>query len=317
VDWTDRHCRYFHRILSRRAVLYTEMLADRAVLKGDRARLLDFSEEEHPLVVQLGGSDAAMMGEAAAICAEWGYDAININVGCPSDRVLKGRFGAVLMKEPETVAACARAMMEAAPDTPVTVKCRIGVDEMDSREHLVRFIDTVAAAGVRTFVIHARKALLRGLSPKQNRTIPPLDHERVHRVKELFPQLEIIINGGLATIDDCRAQLARVDGVMVGRAAYQTPWLLARVDEELFGAPPGVASPLEAIERFIPYVEKMLARGVPLNAMTKHTLGLFHGRPGARLYRRHLSENATRPGAGAEVLKQALELVREQMRRRG
>ena len=311
VDWTDRHCRYFHRILSRRAVLYTEMLADRAVLKGDRARLLDFSEQEHPVVAQLGGSDPAMMAEAAGLCAEWGYDAININVGCPSDRVQKGRFGAVLMKEPQTVAACAEAMMRAAPGVPVTVKCRIGVDELDSEEHLIRFIETVAAAGVRTFVIHARKAILRGLNPKQNRTVPPLIYERVHRMKELFPALEIIINGGLTTIADCRAQLARVDGVMVGRAAYQTPWLLARVDAELFGAPAPVRSPAEALERFAPYVERMLERGVPLNAMLKHTLGLMHGRPGARAFRRYISENAPKPGAGMEVLHTAIALARD------
>ncbi len=315
VDWTDRHCRYFHRLLSRRAVLYTEMLAAAAVLKGDRARLLDFNAEEHPVVLQLGGSDPAEMAEAAAIGAEWGYDAININVGCPSDKVQKGRFGAVLLKEPETVAACAAAMRDAVRatgrNTPITVKCRVGVDDVDSDEHLERFIGQVAAQGVRTFVIHARKALLKGLSPKDNRTVPPLDHARVHRMKERFPQLEIIINGGLQSMAECREQLAKVDGVMLGRAAYQTPWLLASVDAGLFGLQPPVDDRIQALERFIPYVEARLAEGVPLNAMTKHILGLFHGQPGARAFRRILSEEAPRNPADIGVLRRALDAVRE------
>jgi tRNA-dihydrouridine synthase A len=315
MEWTDRHCRFFHRILSRRAVLYTEMVTADAVIHGDRERLLGFSPEEHPLVVQLGGSEPEKMAEAARICAEWGYDAININVGCPSDRVQKGRFGAVLMKEPETVAACARAMIRAV-DVPVTVKCRIGVDDMDTDADLDRFVDIVADAGVRTFVVHARKAWLKGLSPKENREKPPLNHARVHRLKARRPDLEIIINGGLADIDACRAQLERVDGVMVGRAAYYTPWLLAEVDSALFGEPAPVSSPLEAMERFLPYVEARLAQGVPLHAVVRHTLGIFHGLPGARLYRRHISENAVRPGAGIEVLREALDLVREQIARR-
>jgi len=315
VDWTDRHCRYFHRLLSRRAVLYTEMLAAAAVLRGDRARLLAFNAEEHPVVVQLGGSDPAEMAEAAAICAEWGYDAVNINVGCPSDKVQQGRFGAVLFKEPETVAACARAMGQAVRATgravPITVKCRIGVDEIDSDEALARFIEMVAVEGVETFVIHARKALLRGLSPKENRTVPPLDHARVHRMKKRFPSLEIIINGGLASIDECKAQLAHVDGVMVGRAAYQTPWLLSDVDPALFGEPAPVKSRLEAVERFMPYVRARLEEGVPLNAMTKHLLGLFHGVPGARALRRVLSEEAPKNPSDIGVLERALEHVRQ------
>ncbi len=315
MEWTDRHCRFFHRILSRRAILYTEMVTSGAVIHGDRERLLGFSSEEHPVVCQIGGSDPAEMAEAARIVAERGYDAININVGCPSDRVQKGRFGAILMKEPRTVAACASAMMDAV-DIPVTVKCRVGVDEMDEDADLARFIDIVADAGVNTFVVHARKAWLQGLSPKENREKPPLNRERVHRLKERRPDLEIVINGELDDIDIMRAQLERVDGVMTGRAAYYTPWLLAQVDEGLFGEPAPVASPMEAVERFIPYVEEGLERGVPLNAMTKHTLGIFHGLPGARLYRRHLSENATRPGAGVEILRQALNLVREQLARR-
>ncbi len=314
VDWTDRHCRFFHRILTRRAVLYTEMLAAAAVLRGDRARLLDFSPEEHPVVVQLGGSDPAQMAEAAAICAEWGYDAININVGCPSDKVQQGRFGAVLFREPRTVAACARAMAEAVKATgravPITVKCRIGVDEIDSDEALAGFIDTVAAAGVRTFVIHARKAILGGLNPKENRSVPPLNHGRVYRMKERFPQLEIVTNGQIASMADCKAHLARVDGVMVGRAAYQTPWLLSEVDTALFGEPAPVTSRVEAVEKFMPYVRARLAEGVPLNAMTKHLLGLFHGVPGARAFRRTLSEEAPRNPSDIGVLERALEHVR-------
>ncbi len=314
VDWTDRHCRYFHRLLSRRAILYTEMIAAAAVLKGDRARLLDFNAQEHPVVVQLGGSDPGEMAEAAAICAEWGYDAVNINVGCPSDKVRQGRFGAVLFREPETVAACARAMAEAVQatgrDVPITVKCRVGVDDADSDEHLAHFIDIVAEAGVRTFVIHVRKAILGGLSPKQNRTVPPLDYPRAHRMKQCFDELEIIINGGLQSMAECRAQLDHVDGVMVGRAAYQTPWLLSRVDEQLFGDIAPVRDPVEAVERFIPYVQRRLAEGVPLNAMTKHILGLFHGRPGARAFRRILSEEAPGKPGDIGVLQCALEQVR-------
>ena len=314
VDWTDRHCRFFHRILSRRAVLYTEMLAAAAVLRGDKARLLDFSPEEHPVVVQLGGSDPAEMAEAAAICAEWGYDAININVGCPSDKVQQGRFGAVLFKEPETVAACAKAMADAVRATgrsvPITVKCRVGVDDMDSDDALIGFIDTVAAAGVRTFVIHARKAFLHGLSPKENRTVPPLNHARVYRMKERFPGLEIVTNGQIASMADCQAHLAHVDGVMVGRAAYQTPWLLSEVDPVLFGAPAPVQSRVEVVEKFMPYVAARIEEGVPLNAMTKHILGLFHGVPGARAFRRILSEEAPKNPTDIGVLERALEQVR-------
>lgn len=315
MDWTDRHCRVFHRILSRRAILYTEMVTAEAVIHGDRERLLGYDPVEHPVVVQLGGADPRKMARAARICADFGYDAININVGCPSDRVQKGRFGAVLMKEPETVARIAEAMMQAV-DVPVTVKCRIGVDDMDADADLDRFVDIVAEAGVRTFIIHARKAWLEGLDPKANRTKPPLNRARVHRLKQRRPDLEIIINGELATMADCQEQLRHVDGVMMGRAAYQTPWVLAGVDPELFGEPAPVSSPVEAVERFMPYVERMLARGVPLHAMVKHTLGIFHGLPGARLYRRHISENATRPGAGIEVLQQALDEVRNRLIRR-
>ncbi len=311
LGWTDRHCRYFHRLLSRRAVLWTEMISAAAVVRGDRERLLAFSPREHPLVLQLAGASPDQMARAAAIAAGYGYDALDINVGCPSGRVRRGGFGAVQMKRPREVAAIAAAMISAS-GLPVSVKCRTGVDDMDEDEDLDRFVDTVAAAGVRTFVIHARKAWLEGLSPKENRTRPPLNFSRVRRLKARRPDLEIILNGGLDTIGKCRAELAGVDGVMVGRAAYRTPWMLAAVDAELFGDPAPVSSPMEAVSRFIPYVEERLAEGVPLNAMTKHTLGIFHGLPGARLYRRHLSENAVRPGAGVEVLREALALVREQ-----
>ncbi len=315
MDWTDRHCRVFHRILTKRAVLYTEMVTAEAVIHGDRERLLGFDPIEHPVVVQLGGADPSKMAEAARICADFGYDAININVGCPSDRVQKGRFGAVLMKEPETVARIAEAMMRAV-DMPVTVKCRVGVDDMDEDGDFDRFVDIVAATGVRTFVVHARKAWLQGLDPKANRTRPPLNRARVYRLKQRRPDLEIVINGELASMADCREQLHHVDGVMMGRAAYQTPWVLAGVDPALFAAPAPVNAPVQAVERYLPYVERMLARGVPLHAMVRHTLGIFHGLPGARLYRRHISECATRPGAGIEVLMQALNEVRSRLAHR-
>ena len=305
VDWTDRHCRYFHRLLSRRAVLYTEMLSTGAVLNGDPARVLAFSGEEHPVVAQLGGADPDDMARAAERCAEWGYDAININVGCPSDKVKKGRFGAVLFKEPETVAACAAAMRRAV-DLPVTVKCRIGADDTDAPDDLLRFVDTVAAAGVSTFIVHARKAWLKGLSPKQNRTVPPIDYERVYWLKERRPELEIVINGEIRDMASCREHLRHVDGVMLGRAAYETPWLLAEVDVALFGDPPSVTTPEQALARFIPYVEHMLEKGVPLNAMTRHLLGLFRGRPGARAFRRVLSEKAPKHPADIGVLHEAL-----------
>lgn len=304
MDWTDRHCRYFLRLISRRAFLYTEMVTTGALLHGDRDYLLGFDPAEHPIALQLGGSDPQALASCARMGAEAGYDEINLNVGCPSDRVSSGRFGACLMAEPALVADCVAAM-QAAVDIPVTVKHRIGIDHLDSEAHLHRFVETVAGAGCTRFIVHARKAWLQGLSPKQNREIPPLCYDRVHRLKQAFPHLEIIINGGLARLEDCRTQLAHVDGVMLGREAYHNPWLLAGVDPELYGESAPAQSPHEVIEQFLPYVEARLSEGVPLQAMTRHILGLFQARPGARAWRRHLSENAHRPGAGPDIIRQA------------
>jgi tRNA-dihydrouridine synthase A len=302
MDWTDRHCRFLHRQLSARALLYTEMVTAEAVIRGDRARLLDFDRRELPVALQLGGSEPARLAQAARIGADFGYCEINLNVGCPSDRVQSGRFGACLMREPDLVADC-MAAMRAAVSIPVTVKCRIGVDNQDPEESLRMMIARCAAAGVDTFAVHARKAWLEGLSPKENRDVPPLDYELVYRVKRENPGLTIIVNGGIASLDEAEAHLGHVDGVMLGRAAYQSPAILAQVDARFFG---GEQVAVEtAVEAYVEYVETQLHRGVPLNAMTKHLLGLFNGQPGARAFRRHLSENATRKGAGVSVLRDA------------
>ena len=308
MERTDRHCRYFLRLISRRALLYTEMVTSAALVHGDRARLLAFDPAEHPLALQLGGSDPRELALAARIGAEAGYDEINLNVGCPSDRVQSGRFGACLMAEPGLVADCVVAM-GAAVDLPVTVKCRIGIDDQDSEAALDRFVAEVAAAGCRTFIVHARKAWLQGLSPKENREVPPLDYGRVYALKRARPDLQIILNGGIVGLDDCAGHLDHVDGVMLGRAAYQDPYLLARVDREIFGDIAPVPSRAEILERFMPYAAGQLARGVRLHQMTRHLLGLYQGRPGARAFRRHLSEQGSRPGAGVGVLRQALALV--------
>jgi tRNA-dihydrouridine synthase A len=303
MDWTDTHCRVLHRLLTRHAVLYTEMVTAEAVLRGNRARLLGFDPSEHPVALQLGGSDAARLAAASKIAADMGYDEINLNVGCPSDRVQSGRFGACLMREPELVADCV-ATMRAAVAVPVTVKCRLGVDDQEPEESLRTMIARCAAAGVSTFVVHARKAWLDGLSPKENRDVPPLDYDLVYRVKRENPDLTIILNGGIATLDEAEAHLAQVDGVMLGRAAYHTPAILAEVDARFFG---DAARDVDAaVQDYIAYVARKLADGAPLNAMTKHMLGLFNGKPGARLFRRHLSENATRKGADAQTLRDAL-----------
>jgi tRNA-dihydrouridine synthase A len=309
MDWTDRHCRFFHRLLSRRARLYTEMVTTGAVLHGPRERLLGFSPEEHPVAVQLGGCDPADLAEAARICEGFGYDEVNLNVGCPSDRVQEGRFGACLMREPALVGDCVAAM-KAAVRIPVTVKCRIGVDDQDAEEALDRLTDAVVAAGVDALAVHARKAWLQGLSPKENRDVPPLDYGRVYRLKRKRPDLPIAINGGVKTIEEALAHLAHVDGVMLGRAAYQEPEILLRVDAELFGQAPPVADAFETLERFEPYVAARLAQGVRLAAMTRHLLGLFAGRPGARAYRRHLATEAVKPGAGLDTLRAAVDHVR-------
>ncbi|HSC19490.1 MAG TPA: tRNA dihydrouridine(20/20a) synthase DusA [Rhizomicrobium sp.] len=303
MEWTDRHCRYLHRCLTSRARLYTEMVTAEAVIRGDRERLLGFDAFEKPVALQLGGSVPERLAEAAKIGEAFGYDEINLNVGCPSDRVQSGRFGACLLLEPELVADCMGAMREAV-SLPVTVKCRIGIDEQDPEIAVRKLIELCRQAGVTTFAVHARKAWLNGLSPKENREIPPLDYELVCALKREHPELTIVLNGGIENLDEAERHLAHFDGVMMGRAAYHCPALLADVDARLFG---GEAVSIDrAIKQYVRYVERELARGVPLNAMTKHMLNLFNGRPGARLFRRHLSENATRRGAGITVLLDAL-----------
>lgn len=313
MDWTDRHCRMFHRGLTRHALLYTEMVTANAVIHGDRHRLLDFDAAEHPLALQLGGSDAAALAEAARIGRDFGYDEINLNCGCPSDRVQGGNFGACLMAVPGEVARAVEAMKRAV-DVPVTVKCRIGIDDQDPEVALNSFADAVVAAGSDALIVHARKAWLQGLSPRENRDIPPLDYDRVFRLKARFPHIPIAINGGIASIAAARALLEprdgiALDGVMLGRAAYQSPALLREVDAAFFGAADAVASPVAALEAFMPYVERQLAQGVRLSSMTRHVLGLFQAVPGARQFRRHLSVEAVKPGAGLEVLREALALV--------
>jgi tRNA-dihydrouridine synthase A len=305
MEWTDRHCRYFHRQLSRHALLYTEMVTAPAIIHGNRAKLLGFDPAERPVALQIGGSDPGELAEAARIGEGFGYDEINLNVGCPSDRVQAGRFGACLMAEPELVAECVAAM-RAAVSVPVTVKCRIGIDDQDSEADFARFIETVAAAGCGVFIVHARKAWLNGLSPKENRTLPPLDYGRVYRLKAARPDLTIVINGGIASLDEASAHLAHLDGVMLGRAAYQSPALLLSVDERFFGGAPQAAHPAAPIMRMIPYIEQELARGEKLSSITRHMLGLVQGLPGARSFRRHLTERAVRPSAGVEVIFEAL-----------
>jgi tRNA-dihydrouridine synthase A len=308
MEWTDRHCRFFHRLLTRRALLYTEMITTGAVLRGDRARLLAFDAAEHPVALQLGGSDPRALATAAAIGADAGYAEINLNVGCPSDRVQDGRFGACLMAEPQLVADGVAAM-KAAVALPVTVKCRIGINDQDPEESLDTLARLVVAAGADALIVHARKAWLDGLSPKENRDIPPLDYDRVYRLKRAYPRLEIAINGGIAGVEQAAAHLTHVDGVMMGRAAYRESWRLLTVDPLIFNEPAPLASPKAAAEAFIPYVERELARGTRLSAMTRHLLGLFHAVPGARAFRRHLATHAVKPGAGIAVLREAIGLV--------
>jgi tRNA-dihydrouridine synthase A len=304
MERTDRHCRYFLRLISRHALLYTEMVTADAVLHGDRERLLGFDASEHPVALQLGGSDPMKLAEAARIGEAFGYDEINLNIGCPSDRVQSGRFGACLMAEPEVVAEGV-SVMRSAVSVPVTVKCRIGIDDQDAEAGLDKFIDVVADAGCTSFIVHARKAWLQGLSPKDNREVPPLDYDRVWRLKARRPDLTIAINGGIETLDEVKRQLAHVDGAMVGRASYADPYLLAEVDREIFGSETPSPSRLDVLDRFMPYVEGELAKGVRLNQMTRHILGLFHGVPRARLFRRYLAENAHLDGAGLSVLEEA------------
>ncbi len=308
MDWTDRHCRYFHRQLTRHALLYTEMVTAQAVRFGNRGRLLNFDRRELPVALQLGGSDPMRLAEAARIGEDFGYCEINLNVGCPSDRVQEGRFGACLMAEPGLVHDCLGAMRHAVK-VPVTVKCRIGIDDQDKDRDLQRFVHTVSQSGCSTFIIHARKAWLKGLSPKENREIPPLDYARVYRLKQTNPQLTILINGGIATLADAELHLRHVDGVMLGRAAYKTPWILHEVDSRIFGGQAPCATPFDTAEAMLPYIEQQLAEGVWLQHITRHMLGLFHGLPGGRQWRRILSEEAHRSGAGVKVVETALVAV--------
>src|SRR6201996_5576461 len=308
MDWTDRHCRVFHRLMSRRALLYTEMLTAGAVIHGDRARLLGFDPCEHPVALQLGGSNPADLAISAKIGEGHGYDEININVGCPSDRVKDGRFGACLMAEPDLVASCVDAMKRAVK-IPVTVKCRIGIDDQDPEEALDRLARGVVAAGSNAVIVHARKAWLNGLSPKENRDIPPLDYGRVYRLKRALPEIPIIINGGIGSLAEARAHLEHVDGVMLGRAAYQEPWRLLSVDAELFGEAAPFAAMRDVFEAMLPYIERELAAGTRLHSITRHFVGAFHGVPGARAFRRHLSEHGVKAGAGVEVLREAIARV--------
>jgi tRNA-dihydrouridine synthase A len=308
MDWTDRHCRAFHRVITRRTLLYTEMAVAAAIVRGDTHRLIGFDPAEHPVALQIGGSDPAELTQATRLGAEAGYIEVNLNIGCPSDRVQSGRFGACLMYEPSLVAECAAAM-QAAVDIPVTVKCRIGVDEQDPETSLFEFVETVSAAGITTFVVHARKAWLQGLSPKENRVVPPLDYDLVRRLKAARPDLTIVLNGGLEDVPQALESAAGLDGVMLGRAAYQNPWVLAQADTLAFGEPARPLTRAGVVEAYLPYIHTQLAKGVRLNAIARHMLGLFHGLPGAREWRRILSEESVREGAGIEVVRRALAAV--------
>ena len=316
MDWTDRHCRVFHRLLTRRARLYTEMLTTGAILHGDRRGLLGFDPSEHPVALQLGGSDPRDLAACARIGEDFGYDEINLNVGCPSDRVKDGRFGACLMAEPELVAQGVGAMKEAV-SLPVTVKCRIGIDDQDPQIALDRLARGVVVAGADALIVHARKAWLNGLSPKENRDIPPLDYDLVYRLKASLPGVPVIINGGIAGIAEARQHLAHVDGVMLGRAAYQEPWRLLQADPELFGEAAPNATMKGAFEAMMPYIEDQLAGGTRLHSITRHFVGAFHGVPGARAFRRHLAENGVKADAGVSVLRDAMALVDDQATKRG
>lgn len=308
LDCTDRHERYLARLISKHAVLYTEMITTGALIYGDRPRFLDFSEQEHPVALQLGGSEPDAMVQSAELVQEWGYDEVNINVGCPSDRVQSGSFGACLMTSPDLVAENVKAMT-AAVDIPVTIKCRIGVDEQEPREALWALVDASANAGCSTFLVHARKAWLKGLSPKQNRDVPPLDYQLVYLLKQEFPQLEIVLNGGVNSIDECVAHLQHVDGVMMGREAYSNPYIMAQVDARLYGDDGAVLSRDDVLEKFIAYAQLRIDDGARLNHLTRHIVGLFHGEPRSRLWRRYLSENAHKAGSGIEVMRDAYQAM--------
>ena len=304
LEWTDRHARYFLRGITKRTLLYTEMVTTGALVRGDAARHLDFDPSERPLALQLGGRDPADLAACAKMAEDWGYDEVNLNVGCPSDRVGAGAFGACLMAEPDVVARCVEAMRRATT-LPITVKHRIGIDHQDSFEELTHFVRTVAGAGCKTFIVHARKAWLSGLSPKENREIPPLSYPTVHALKRDFPHLEIILNGGLRSLEAARVELERVDGVMIGRAAYETPYILAQSDRMIFGEASPIPTRLQVVEAFAPYVERRLSEGVALRHMTRHMLGLYHGERGARAWRRMLSDSSLLETKGAELLREA------------
>jgi len=310
MDWSDHHCRFFWRQLSRQALLYTEMVTTGALIHGDRERFLHFNPEEHPVALQLGGSDPTDLARCAKWAQDWGYDEVNLNCGCPSDRVQSGMFGACLMAQPQVVADCVKAMRDAC-EIPVTVKHRIGIDDMESFDELTAFIRPIAEAGCEVFIVHARKAWLQGLSPRENREIPPLNYPWVYQLKKDFPELGIIINGGIQSLQECQQHLEHVDGVMIGREAYQNPWMLCQVDSVLFGMDNPATSRDDVIAGLLPYVERQLARGAHPNHITRHILGLYQSVPGARKFRRHLSENAYKQDAGLEVLTEALRLVTE------
>lgn len=310
LDCTDRHDRYFLRLLSRHAFLYTEMVTTGAILFGDQQRHLGFNPQEHPLALQLGGSEPADLARCAEIAQSCGYDEINLNVGCPSERVQSGAFGACLMAEPQLVAECIAAMVEKV-SIPVTVKHRIGIDDRDSWDELCEFVESVSAAGCRTFIVHARKAWLKGLSPKENRTVPPLSYETVYRLKQTYPHLEVIINGGIETLDDCQEHLRKVDGVMLGREAYHNPWILSRVDETIFQDGDSSLTRLQVLDSYIRYMETELARGTRLHIMSRHLMGLFNGMPGARSWRRTLGELAANPDNGIQKIRQLAESMCE------
>ncbi len=308
IDWTDTHDRYFLRQITRHSVLYTEMITTGAIIHGDKERHLGFNKEEHPVAVQLGGSNPADLAISSRICEDFGYDEVNLNVGCPSDRVQSGAFGACLMAEPEIVGECISAM-QAACDLPVTIKCRIGIDDQDDYEDLQRFVKINQSAGCNTFIVHARKAWLKGLSPKENRDIPPLNYDRVYQLKKEFPELEIIINGGIKTLEQCSEHLLHVDGVMMGREAYQNPFLLSGVDQLIYGDNHPTLSRTEIVDEMIAYVDRLIANGGQLKWVSRHILGLFQGMPGARSWRRHLSQHAYKRDATSIVIKDALEFL--------
>lgn len=312
MEWSDRHCRYFWRLLSRRAFLYTEMVTTGALIHGDRERFLNYNPEEHPVALQLGGSNPRELAACAQMAQSWGYDEVNLNCGCPSDRVQNGMIGACLMAHPQRVADCIKAMQDAV-SIPVTVKHRIGIDDMDDDQGLRDFVEPIAATGCLTFIVHARKAWLKGLSPKENREVPPLNYARVHRLKAEHPDLEIIINGGITSIENSLQQLALVDGVMVGREAYHNPWLLAEVDARIYGDAPQPLDRFAVMAQMLSYIDNQLHQGMRLHHITRHLLGLFHGQPGGKQFRRVISAEAHKPGAGAELVDRALEEIRSRL----